>query len=143
MDSSNNALSDSRILPYPADAIFAKYSNAEALARWWWPRGNTNAFSLFDFVQWGKWVFTMHDETNSYPNEWTFRKIDKNYIFMDHTVAPYFSLEVILDEVGKNETKMTWNSIWENWEFLAQKRDFLIEKNNENFDRLEEELRNF
>ena len=62
---------------------------------------------------------------------------------MDHTVLPYFSLEVILEEIGENETRMVWNSVWENEEFLMQMRDFLIEKNNENFDRLEEELKNF
>lgn len=62
---------------------------------------------------------------------------------MDHTVLPHFSLEVILEEIGENETRMVWNSVWENEEFLMQMRDFLIEKNNENFDRLEEELKNF
>ena len=62
---------------------------------------------------------------------------------MDHTVLPYFSLEVILEEIGENETRMVWNSFWENEEFLMQMRDFLIEKNNENFDRLEDELKNF
>ena len=62
---------------------------------------------------------------------------------MDHAVLTYFSLEVILEEIGENETRMVWNSVWENEQFLMQMRDFLIEKNNENFDRLEDELKNF
>ena len=85
----------------------------------------------------------MHAGGTDYPNEWIFRKIENNHILMDHTVLPYFSLEVILEEIGENETRMVWNSVWENEEFLMQMRDFLIEKNNENFDRLEDELKNF
>ena len=62
---------------------------------------------------------------------------------MDHIVAPFFSLEIILEVIGNNETKMTWNSSFMSIEFLNTMRDFLIEKNGENFDRLEAELKNF
>lgn len=85
----------------------------------------------------------MHDRNNTYPNEWIFQKIEKNHILMEHTVTPYFTLEVTLEELGNNETKMTWETTWDNPEFLREMRDYLIEKNEENFDRLEEELRRF
>lgn len=62
---------------------------------------------------------------------------------MEHIVEPIFTLEVLFEEIGKNETKMTWISTFANTEFLKQMTDFLIEKNNENFDRLEAELKNF
>lgn len=62
---------------------------------------------------------------------------------MDHIVAPFFSLEIILEVIGNNETKMTWNLSFVSIEFLNTMRDFLIEKNGENFDRLEAELKNF
>jgi hypothetical protein len=78
-----------------------------------------------------------------YANEQVFHKIEKNHIIMEHTPEPHFSTEVILEEIEESETKMTWISTFESAEFLEKMRDFLTEKNNENFDRLEEELRNF
>jgi hypothetical protein len=78
-----------------------------------------------------------------YANEQVFHKIGKNHIIMEHTPEPHFSTEVILEEIEESETKMTWISTFESAEFLEKMRDFLTEKNNENFDRLEEELRNF
>jgi len=76
-------------------------------------------------------------------NEHIFHKIEKNHIIMEHIVEPIFTLEVVLEVTSENEAKMTWISTFENEEFLAQMRDFLIEKNNENFDRLDRELSNF
>jgi hypothetical protein len=86
----------------------------------------------------------MHSaDGQDFPNEHIFHKIEKNYIIMEHIVEPIFTLEVTLEAVGETETKMTWFSTFESPEFLAQMRDFLIEKNGENFDRFEEELKNF
>jgi len=85
----------------------------------------------------------MNDWKTDYPNEWVFEEIKKDTIIMKHVVAPIFSIEVLFEEISENETKMTWVSTFENEEFLKQMRDFLIEKNWENFDRLEEELKNF
>lgn len=48
-------------------------------------------------------------------------------------------MEIILEELWENERISTFESA----EFLEKMRDFLIEKNGENFDRLEEELKNF
>lgn len=76
-------------------------------------------------------------------NEHIFHKIEKNHIIMEHIVEPIFTLEVLLEEIEEHQTQMTWNSIFKNEEFLAQMRNFLIEKNNENFDRLDRELRKF
>ncbi len=139
-----NTLTLSRTFPYSTEKVFSKYSDADALARWWWPHGFTNTFDTFDFVEWGHWVFTMHSaDGQDFLNEHVFHKIEKNHIIMEHIVEPVFTLEVILEEVSKNETKMTWNSTFANEEFLMKMRDFLIEKNGENFDRLERELREF
>lgn len=60
---------------------------------------------------------------------------------MEHTI-PHFFLDITLEEISKNETRMTWNATWDSPEILKPLRDFLTEKNSENFDRLEEELEN-
>jgi hypothetical protein len=86
----------------------------------------------------------MHSpDGKDYLNEWIFQKIEKNRIIIEHIVAPIFTLEVILEEVNQNEVKMTWNANFSDANFLENARDFLIEKNSENFDRLEKELQNF
>jgi hypothetical protein len=85
----------------------------------------------------------MIDGTNIYPNEMIFRHIEPNRIIMEHTVMPHFTLEVLLEKIDDENTKMTWNATFESVEFLSTMKDFLIQKNGENFDRLEEELRNF
>jgi hypothetical protein len=85
----------------------------------------------------------MSDEKNNYPNEMIFHVIKKGRIIMEHTVEPRFTTEVLLEKLSESETKMTWISTFENSEFLKQMREYLIEKNNENFDRLETELKNF
>lgn len=103
-----------------------------------------NTFHEFDFRTGGKWIFTMHSsDGKDYENEQLFHKIEKNHIIMEHTPEPHFSTEILFEEIWENETKMTWISTFENPEFFAQMTDFLIEKNNENFDRLGAELRNF
>ncbi len=139
----NNTLSTSRIFPYSRDLIFSKYSNPDALARWWWPHGFINIFESFDFTEWGKWVFSMRDEANNYPNEMIFHNITNDRIVMEHTVLPYFTTEVLFEQLDPKNTKMTWNITFENVEFLNTMKNFLIEKNEENFDRLEQELKKF
>lgn len=134
-------LTTSCTLPSSLEKIFSKYSDPVALARWWGPHGFTNTFEIFDFTPGGRWVFTMHSsEGQNYPNEHIFHKVEKNHIIMEHIVEPRFTLEVLLEEIHENETKMTWNATFENAEFLEKMRNFLIEKNRENFERLTNEL---
>ncbi len=85
----------------------------------------------------------MSDQKNTYYNEMIFHTIEKDHIIMEHIVEPIFTLEVLFEATSEHETKMTWISTFANPEFLEHMRDFLIEKNEENFDRLDEELRNF
>lgn len=85
----------------------------------------------------------MSDGQNNYLNEHVFHVIEDTRIIMEHIVEPVFTLEVLFEKIGENETKMTWISTFASAEFLEKMTDFLIEKNNENFDRLEAELGNF
>lgn len=85
----------------------------------------------------------MRDEANNYPNEMIFHNITNDRIVMEHTVLPYFTTEVLFEQLDPKNTKMTWNITFENVEFLNTMKNFLIEKNEENFDRLEQELKKF
>lgn len=82
----------------------------------------------------------MHYNEQEYHNEWKFLEIEENKIILQHTNAPFFYLEVMFEELEPNKTKMTWNSIFQNFEFYNEMYEYLIEKNEENFNRLEKEL---
>ena len=71
-----------------------------------------------------------------------FRKIENNHLILEH-ILPHFFLDISLDAIGDNQTRMTWDMTWDSPEMLARIREFLMEKNAENFDKLEEELKNF
>ena len=82
----------------------------------------------------------MHSDGNDYHNEWKFLKVEDHHIIMRHSVAPFFFLEVTFEELEAKSTQMTWMAIFESEAFFNQMEDFLKEKNEENFDRLEEDL---
>jgi uncharacterized protein YndB with AHSA1/START domain len=46
-----NTLTLSRIFPYSPEKVFSKYSDPDALARWWGPHGFANIFHSFDFTE--------------------------------------------------------------------------------------------
>jgi uncharacterized protein YndB with AHSA1/START domain len=50
----------SRVFDAPPDAVFARWSDPEHLARWWGPEGFSLTVDSFDFRPGGEWRFTMH-----------------------------------------------------------------------------------
>ena len=84
----------------------------------------------------------MQSDGVDYPNEMIFRKIENNHLILEHTL-PHFFLDISFEAIGDNQTKMSWDMTWDSPEILARIREFLMEKNAENFDKLEEELKNF
>ena len=84
----------------------------------------------------------MQSDGVDYPNEMIFKKIENNHLILEH-ILPHFFLDISLDAIGDNQTRMTWDMTWDSPEMLARIREFLMEKNAENFDKLEEELKNF
>ena len=84
----------------------------------------------------------MQSDGVDYPNEMIFRKIENNHLILEH-ILPHFFLDISFEAIGDNQTKMTWDMTWDSPEILARISEFLMEKNAENFDRLEEELKNF
>lgn len=53
----------------PRPLVFAAWSSADALGRWWGPRGFTITTHAMDFRPGGIWRFTMHGpDGTDYPN---------------------------------------------------------------------------
>jgi uncharacterized protein YndB with AHSA1/START domain len=132
----------SRVLDTPVEKVFDAWADPEKLARWWGPKGFTNTFNQFDLQPGGKWSFIMHGpDKGHYPNECVFLDIVKNEkLVWNHISEPQFQI-VVHFEQQPEKTKVIFRMIFESAEKCNKIKSFAVEKNQENFDRLEEVLR--
>jgi uncharacterized protein YndB with AHSA1/START domain len=138
---SMSTIQNQRVFAASPEEVFAAHRDPERLARWWGPAGFTNTFTHFEFVPNGKWSFVMHgpDQSN-YPNESIFRAIEENrFIQIAHVCEPFFVLDIRLTPEGSG-TRVEWHATFENETFAKNLEAFLLNANEQNFDRLEAEL---
>lgn len=121
--------------------MFDAFQNPERLARWWGPAGFTNTFHHFDFTPGGSWRYTMHGpNAKDYSNESTFVEIvPASLVRLRHVSLPKYDLTITLEPtlIG---TTLTWVGVFENDGFAESMRDFLQTANEQNLDRLVQEL---
>jgi len=136
-----SAISNFREIPAPPEAVFAAFSDPARLARWWGPDGFTNTFDRFEFHPGGQWQFTMHGPDNTdHPNRSEFLEISPHSkIRIKHTNLPHFELTVSLEAKGAG-TVVTWVQVFENREFAENSRQFLESANEQNLNRLSQEV---
>lgn len=80
-------------------------------------------------------------ERGSYPNECTFTVIrEPELLTWDRQSNPIFQVETTFEEIAKNETKVTFKQKFEIAEECSTVKSFTVGKNDEMFDRLEDEL---
>ncbi|MBB4803395.1 uncharacterized protein YndB with AHSA1/START domain [Flavobacterium nitrogenifigens] len=139
---SDSEIATTRVLNFPQELVFKAWSNPEHLKNWWGPNGFTNTFHEFDFREGGKWVFTMHGpEKGNYENDVEFIKIEKpNLIAWKRHSKPLFQILTIFQSVSENETKVIFKMLFETEEECQKLKPYVVDKNEENFDRLEVEL---
>jgi uncharacterized protein YndB with AHSA1/START domain len=127
----------------PRQLVYKAWTDPAHLKIWWGPNGFTNTFNTFDLRVGGKWSFVMHGpEKGNYVNEVTFLLVDPpRHLLWERQTQPFFQVEVILEEVTNNETKVIFKQIFRTPEECAKLRKYVPEKNEENMDRLEEELK--
>lgn len=121
--------------------VFAAFSDAGRLARWWGPAGFSNTFELCEFETGGRWIYTMHGpDGRDYPSEGVFREIaPEKKIVVEHIVLPKYLLAITFVE-NEGKTVVTWEQDFENKVFAAKMRDFLENANKQNLDRLTTEV---
>lgn len=131
-----------RIVNFPIELAFEAWSNPDILKKWWGPKGFTNTFSEFDFRVGGKWTFIMHGpEKGNYPNDVEFIKIDKpNLIAWKRHSKPLFQILTTFEAVTENSTKIIFKMLFDSVEECNKLKPFVVDKNEENFDKLEVEL---
>lgn len=70
-----------------------------------------------------------------YRNVSKWLEVGESRIVMEHTCAPKFVLRADFLETAEG-TDLVWTTTFEDAAFLAAMKDYLIEKNGENMDRL-------
>jgi uncharacterized protein YndB with AHSA1/START domain len=131
-----------RIVNASIQLAFKAWTDPNHLINWWGPAGFTNTFNEFDLRPGGKWSFIMHGpDKGNYPNEVEFIKIDKpNLIFWKRHSKPLFKVLATFEEVSSDKTKIVFKMIFDTAEECNKLKPHVVDKNEENFDRLEVEL---
>lgn len=131
-----------RIFNFHRELVFKAWSNPDHLQKWWGPAGFTNTFQEFDFQIGGKWRFVMHGpDKGNYKNECEFLKIESpSLIAWKRHTQPYFKVLVTFEEINEFQTKIVFKMLFETPEECNKMKRFVVDKNEENFDKLENEL---
>ncbi|MCE3282065.1 MAG: hypothetical protein K0Q66_802 [Chitinophagaceae bacterium] len=133
-----------RLMNAPRESVFRAWTDPGILARWWGPAGFTNTFHEFNPVPGGTWKFTMHGpEKGNYPNEVVFLEVNEpSLIAWDRVTQPHFRVVTTFEEAPGNKTTLTFRMQFATKEECDKIRRFAVDKNEENFDKLEVELAN-
>lgn len=131
-----------RTVNAPQKLVFEAWANPNHLKNWWGPAGFTNTFNEFDFRPGGKWNFIMHGpDKGNYANECEFTKIEKpTLIAWKRYSQPLFQVVFTFEEVNSNNTKIIFRMVFDSADACNKLKKFVVDKNEENFDRLEVEL---
>ena len=132
----------SRIINVPRNLVYEAWANPNILKNWWGPKGFTNTFHEFDLRPGGKWNFVMHGpDKGNYPNSCEFTKVDKpNLIAWKRHSKPLFQVLVTFDELPGEQTKIVFKMIFGSAEECNKIKKHVVDKNEENLDKLESEL---
>lgn len=104
--------------------------------------GFTNTFNEFDFRVGGKWRFIMHGpDKGNYVNECEFIKIEPpSRIAWQRISKPIFQVVATFEEISEDKTSLVFKMLFNTPEECRKIKPFVIDKNEENFDKLENEL---
>jgi uncharacterized protein YndB with AHSA1/START domain len=122
--------------------VFAAFSNAERMARWWGPAGFTNTFQVFEFKPGGRWSLTMHSPNGGNPaNEIIFETIDPpRKIVVRHVSLPLYRRLTIELEPAVTGTTVSWSQEFDDADVARRIEKVVRPANEQNLDRLSAEV---
>lgn len=131
-----------RTFDAPVSRVYKAWADPAHLANWWGPKGFTNTFSEFDLQPGGHWRFVMHGpEAGHYKNECVFLVVEpEKRLVWNRITQPLFQVVVLFEPSGE-QTRVTFKMVFETEQECTKLRKFVPEKNEENFDKLEEEIK--
>ena len=123
------------------EQVFAAISDPERLARWWGPAGFSNTFSVCDFKNGGRWVFTMHGpDGHSYANESMFAAIEPpRKVIIQHVSNPRYLMTIALTPMASG-TLVSWSQAFEDARVGQRLESIVVPANEQNLDRLTAEV---
>ena len=136
-DPHDRTVFSTRLIDAPRERVFAAYVEPDKIERWWGPKGFTNDFQVFEPKTGGEWRFVMiGPDGKEYKNHSVIVELVPNEKFVyHHQSGPvYVGTVTFADEAGK--TRLNFRMDFEPADFIAKMRDFILNANEENFDRL-------
>jgi len=137
----------SREIAASPDEIFAAFSDAERLARWWGPAGFTNTFHTFEFETGGRWVYTMHSPHGGNPeNESVFELVESptdgspGKIVIRHISQPLYRLTIELAASAAGGTNISWSQEFDDADVARRIEKIVVPANEQNLDKLVTEI---
>lgn len=132
----------SRVVNFSQEFVFKAWTDPNHLKNWWGPEGFTNTFEEFDLRPGGRWKFVMHaPDKGNFQNECEFVKIEKpTEIAWIRISKPLFNIVATFEKIAQNQTKIVFRMVFATAEECAKLKPYVVDKNEENFDRLEDEL---
>jgi len=139
----NREILSSRIINSPVEMVYQAFENPNHLKNWWGPEGFTNTIHEFDLRVGGNWILTMHGpEKGNYENSSVFKTVLLNkLISWERKSQPLFDMEIAFEKLEENKTQISFKMIFATAEECEKMRKFVEPKNEENFNRLEREIK--
>ena len=139
----NREILSSRIINSPVEMVYQAFENPNHLKNWWGPEGFTNTIHEFDLRVGGNWILTMHGpEKGNYENSSVFKTVLPNkLISWERKSQPLFDMEIAFEKLGEKKTQISFKMIFATAEECEKMRKFVEPKNEENFNRLEREIK--
>lgn len=131
-----------RVFNFDQELVFKAWTDPEHLKNWWGPKGFTNTFNEFDLRPGGRWKFVMHaPDKGNFNNDVEFISIQKpSLIAWKRHSKPLFNIVAEFEKLTTDQTRLIFKMIFDTPEECAKLKPFVVDKNEENFDRLEAEL---
>jgi uncharacterized protein YndB with AHSA1/START domain len=142
IDLPDRSVESSRLFHAPRSVVFRAFSDPAVLAGWWGPEGFTNSFHEFDFRPGGAWRFRMRGPDGSeFEMEKRFVEVaPPERITLQHLGPIHRFLMTITLAEQDGGTRVSWRMEFESAAELKDIRGFLLEANQQNFDRLDASL---
>ncbi len=139
----NREILSSRIINSPVEMVYQAFENPNHLKNWWGPEGFTNTIHEFDLRVGGNWILTMHGpEKGNYENSSVFKTVLPNkLISWERKSQPLFDMEIAFEKLEENKTQISFKMKFATAEECEKMRKFVEPKNEENFNRLEREIK--
>jgi uncharacterized protein YndB with AHSA1/START domain len=122
----------------PRETVFDAFADPEQLARWWGPKGFRNTIKEFDLRPGGAWRFVMHGpDGTDFDNATDFIEVVRPGRIVFLHLGPMHRFRTTMTfEDHSGETKLTWLMQFEPDHSNEKLKPFIVEANEQNFDRL-------